>query len=826
MRDTPENPVKSAHYLATLLSTVATACFIAPVSMAAQQTAASRGFEEIVVMARQREERLADVPATITAFSNAEIENAGIQRPEDFVRLTPGVIMTNNVEVGDFSVSIRGINKARDGESNFAFIVDGILLTNPTAFNREFDDLSQIVVMKGPQGALYGRSAIAGAIIVDTERPTNEFEAGGRLTVGNNSTYSGSAFISGPLVDEQLFARLSASYRTTDGTFKNSFRPDTRVDDLENYSVRGRFIWEPSADLKLDAKLNYSEVPEAGGVWFNQSFGFFEDVNDHEFVYFHNVNPLNEQKTFEASLKADYDMDWATLTVWGLYSKIDNFVFADGTFAGSYTFATEPTCIASTAELFADGVTLPPPSFLGPTPFDSALLPLYGPTTCDGYQTQTVEQDDISFEFRLTSPSDQTLRWQVGMYYLDIQREYGLSQGIDNGDDQVVRDLLVPGRTETLIHSDFDTEVISGFGHVFYDVAPDLELAVALRWDREKRKIHSLVPPPSVYPTQYVDFVLPIVAGAGGSPLNPAFGFVDGEIVNSVPDRDATFKHFQPKVSLRWQPQDNLTLFSSWGVGFKSGGFNATGIAEIIDLFINVPIGSQVIQVNDLFRKEVTNAFEAGFKSSLADGRVNLEGSLFYTIVDDMQFFEFLTGPFGVIRAVSNIDKVHIKGLEAGFDAQLDEMFSIYGGASVIDGKIKRHDGRPISVGNEVPYAPKWTANIGVQAIIPTPVDGLDFFSRVDWAWVGPTWFHVIQAQSTTTVFGTQQDYTNTRRDTYNTVNLRAGVQGENWSLIGYAQNLFNEKYLDEVIPLPELGGSNLSPGLRRAYGAELRYRF
>jgi len=131
----------------------------------------SAQLEEVVVTARARSESLQDVPATVTAFTENQIRDGGIQRAEDFVYMTPGVTLVNTVEVGDTQLSIRGINGARDGETNFAFIVDGILYTNPSAFNREYPDLAQIEVLKGPQGALYGRSAAAGAVIMSTKRP-------------------------------------------------------------------------------------------------------------------------------------------------------------------------------------------------------------------------------------------------------------------------------------------------------------------------------------------------------------------------------------------------------------------------------------------------------------------------------------------------------------------------------------------------------------------------------------------------------------------------------------------------------------------------------
>ena len=128
----------------------------------------SFALEEVIVTARRREESLKDVPGTVTALTQAVLESAGVQRAADFIKMTPGVTLVDAAEVGDTQVNIRGINGARDAESSFAYIIDGVLYTNPGAFNREYTDLQQIEVFKGPQGAIYGRNAAAGALLITT----------------------------------------------------------------------------------------------------------------------------------------------------------------------------------------------------------------------------------------------------------------------------------------------------------------------------------------------------------------------------------------------------------------------------------------------------------------------------------------------------------------------------------------------------------------------------------------------------------------------------------------------------------------------------------
>ena len=115
-----------------------------------QAAPAEGALEEIVVTARQREERIENVPVSITAFTAADIRSAGIDRPQDFIALTPGMAQVQTAEVGDLQVTIRGINTGRDAEPNFALVIDGVLQTNPNALNQELANVTQIEVLKGP----------------------------------------------------------------------------------------------------------------------------------------------------------------------------------------------------------------------------------------------------------------------------------------------------------------------------------------------------------------------------------------------------------------------------------------------------------------------------------------------------------------------------------------------------------------------------------------------------------------------------------------------------------------------------------------------------
>ncbi|TDJ43004.1 MAG: TonB-dependent receptor, partial [Gammaproteobacteria bacterium] len=486
---------------------VGAATFLGATFAAVPSFAQDRIIEEILVTARKREEVLTDVPASITVLSGAQLERAGVERVADFIKLVPGMSLVDAAEVGDTQVNIRGINGARDAENSFAFILDGILMTNPAAFNREYINLQQIEVLKGPQGALYGRNAAAGAVIVTTQKPDDTMRFKFKGSAGEDSTYTGVISAMGPLVEGSSYFSVSADWRDTDGFHSNSFTGDDSVDDFESWNINGRLLFEPSDNLTLDFKARYGEV-DAASITFNASFAlpvvaeifgdpnFYEDSNDHDFEFQANIDPQNDQDSLELSGKLDYDADWGTVTAWALYSNIENSLSADGTSGAFGFFIPEPTCRQTTADEFAAGTTLPSPQILAPVPEFSVFGP-YTPVSCDGTQYQERNQEDYSFEVRVASPDDQQLRWLGGLYYLHIDREVGVNLGIDLGFG-VTESLFVPQNglnpTEQLLWDDFETDVYAVFGQLEYDISDTVEIAVALRYDREERDASSKVP--------------------------------------------------------------------------------------------------------------------------------------------------------------------------------------------------------------------------------------------------------------------------------------------------------------------------------------------
>nr|WP_298925398.1 TonB-dependent receptor [uncultured Erythrobacter sp.] len=828
-------------------SFAAIACTSAPAlaqSAPEQPAAEEEDDNAIIVTARRQSERLQDVPASVSVLTADALEKTGAQNAADFSQLTPGVtIVTGTAEAGDTQINIRGINGARDAESSVALVVDGILKTNTAQLNQNQGTLQQVEILKGPQGALYGRNAAAGAIVLSTKKPGDVFEGAVRASYANENTAEGTAYISGPLAQNLGFV-LSGYYRTTDGFFTNEFLNADVVDDQETWSVDGRILANLGEATEIDVKARYSQLRGAS-INFNSSFhlpnfagvnpAFNEDVNDHPFRYYGNIRPTNEQDSFDISAKLEHDFGDFSLTAWALYSDVDQLLTADGTSADFARFinAADPaaqgvvdSCFASTASL--TGFPVNQPGFVGqiPVPFifapaNGSTFGAYSPTTCDGTQLQIRNQSDISGEIRLASSGGGALSWQLGGYFLSIDRETGVSIGGDTGAG-VSRELFnAPGSanpTSLLLADAFDTTVFAVFGNAEYRTG-DFTAGLALRYDIEDRSSESQVPAGALDPFT-------------GGPINPGLAF------GAFAPVEETFRQLQPKVSLSWQPNPDLNFYANWGIGFKSGGFNNQGSSAIIDANFVQFIGADVV-IGDQYDKEVSSAFEAGVKGQFANGAVTFDLAGYYTDIEDMQFFEFFVGSFGLLRVVSNIDEVEVYGIEFNTTAEVVEGWKFFGAVNITESEIKANSSRPTTVGNKSPYTADYTINIGTE--IDTPINNdVNLIMRADYRITGPTWFHSFQDQEAPTIFSGllpisalalpdfvgNANYGVAQREAFGVLNVRAGVEIGDFTASVFAENVLNREYLNEVIPAIEFGGSFISPGARRLIGAEVGFRF
>lgn len=819
-------------------------------AQAVEEQGAASDEGEIIVTARRQNERLQDVPASVSVLTAAALDRSGAAKAEDFVQLTPGVtIVTGTAEAGDTQINIRGINGARDAESSVALVVDGILKTNTAQLNQDQGTLRQVEFLKGPQGAIYGRNAAAGAIVIQTLKPTDTFSGAVKGSYGEHNTWSTSAHVAGPISEGAGFV-VSGLYERSDGFYRNIFLDDRKVvDDHRSWAIDGRVMFGIDSATQFDVKARYSKFNGAS-LPFNAAFAlpnfaavnpaFYEDVNDHRFRFYSNIRATNDQTSFDVSAKIEHEFAAMKLTAWALYSDVEQDLVADGTSAdfARYIAAANPAaqpavnqCFATTAAL--TGFPVNPPGFIGAIPVPFIFAPAngstfgpYSPTTCDGIQYQLRNQKDISGEVRLSSLGEGPFAWQLGAYYLNIDRTVGVSLGADQGQG-VIKQLYNPpssvNPTSLLLADNFDTDVYAAFASVDWKPSSQFTAGIALRYDSEHRRSEPLVP----------NATDPFTGG----PINPGQAF--GPLVS----QSQTFDQLQPKISLSWRPTDRLNLYASWGIGFKSGGFNNQGSAALINANFNDGVTPGTINagvnIDDLYRKERSSAFEVGLKGSLFDNRLTFDLAGFYTRVTDMQFFEFFVGGFGLLRVVSNIDEVDLKGGEINLGLRVIDGWRFFASGNVTDSEIKQNSTRPYTVGNKSPYTADYTINLGTEITAPI-AEAADLIVRADYRITGPTWFSNVQCQDRPSLFSGllpisalalpsfvgDANYCRSQREAFGVLNARAGVQTDRFSVAAFANNMLDRKYLAEVIPAIEFGGSFISPGARRVVGIEAGYKF
>jgi len=210
------------------------------------------GLEEIVVTAQKRAENIRDVPISITSLSSDTMEKAGVTNNLQLTNVVPGLRMER---VGNTTIpAIRGVSTFTTipgAQPNVAMYIDNIYISNPTAGTFDLPDISRVDVLKGPQGTLFGRNATGGAIQVFTRDPDMDSVSGMvNVGYGNFDTLTFKGFLSAPVVEDKLAVSVSGFRETADNYFKNLV-PDVPLQDINNYLVRGKLLFTPTANTRV-----------------------------------------------------------------------------------------------------------------------------------------------------------------------------------------------------------------------------------------------------------------------------------------------------------------------------------------------------------------------------------------------------------------------------------------------------------------------------------------------------------------------------------------------------------------------------------------------
>jgi iron complex outermembrane receptor protein len=727
-----------------LVSTIAlavSALAAAPLAAqdAAQAEAEAEQDEGIVVTGLRRSETLQDTPAAVTAFDSQAITNAGIERPADFIALTPNVNLVETQNAGNAFVVIRGISQNRNSEPSVAVIVDGVQQVNPAQFNQDLFDIEQIEVLKGPQGGLYGRNAIGGAIIITTKKPTDEFS--GNITAGidNGFGYYLRGGISGP-VAENVFFRVAGSYYDTEGFIPNTFLGED-ADPVEDFSLRANLLIEATDRFTIDLRGSLNQL-RTQGLYYN----IVGDVNTVAPVRVNNPGQ-NDRDIYNLSLKLEYAGDNAVLTSISSYDTLEEVLTGDA-------FDFLPIEDSFFFNLFE--------FLLG---------------TGNGFdlnQSQFLDVKAFSQEVRLASPEDgRAFSWMVGGYLIDTERFISTGNMVDTGNG-VFPVFRTPSTNPLNPQFSFladgqENFAWALFANAGYEFSPQFRVDASLRYDRDRRQQTTLTP----------QAFLPVVPGVPQAQ--------SGEV------RTAVFDDWQPKITLTYEPTPDLTIYGGYSRGFRSGGFNQTGVgAEAVN--------NAIAGVGDIFRAETADTFEIGAKAAL--GPVRLGAAAYTTLSKDGYFFVFLAQ--SSTQNLGNIPETRIKGFELEATAEILPDLDINAALGVTDSEIKEFPD-PTVIGNEAPQISRYTINLGMQYAGPIS-DNVDGLLRIDYRRIGKTWW---------------EPFNTTVRDPVDLVDARAGVTIDGVSITAFAANLFDETYNAEFSP-----GGFVFRARPARYGVEIGYKF
>ena len=375
-----------AHHSAILVSLLV--LVLAETAVAAQF---KPQIEEIIVTARGRAENIFDVPDSVTVFDRGMLSSRQVVDFEDIAAATPGVFVINDQDPGTNIITVRGVSTDRLQQASVAYVVDGLALADKELFTQPYYDLERVEILKGPQGALYGKNAIGGVFNLTTRAPTDEFETSAEVEAGNGGNRAVRAAAGGPLAGTKLKFRLAGQVQDWDGWIYNSFLKKT-VDSHNSRNLRLRLAFDPSDETALELRMNVNKE-NSGAAWVssNNVTGRFKGRLDGQAL----TNPFGDYEGrakrhwYELSAKTDVKVGNGT---WTSIVGLDHY-------AKRWT-----------EEL--DFRNDKPITFLGLPFFHDGIQPI----------SQPVDLEFLTAETRYTSADNMPLRWIVGAFAQDTRR--------------------------------------------------------------------------------------------------------------------------------------------------------------------------------------------------------------------------------------------------------------------------------------------------------------------------------------------------------------------------------------------------------------------
>ena len=851
---------------ALLLGASAAVLMMAAPAVAADTTASeaeTSGLrtETIIVTARKTEESIQSVPLTVNALTSAMIEERRVTDVQRIAEETPGLTFDIGLLPNDTRTAIRGVQALR-GRPNVAILVDGIDTSSETIgvagggglVSLRFINPERIEVVKGPQSALYGRSAFSGAINYISRRPSlNGVEGKGSLEIGSFGEREIKVMMSGPLA-EGLAIGAAIGRWEYDGQYSNRV---TGADVGGGESTGGAFelLYKPGDSFSAFLRVQYSDeqydqparafvssvdqqtgrpnpanlgvlrpdpAPRAASNFAPFGFTIAGDlstaaaVRNREITYSRDPYSGEEFPGFGIeAMRGSLELKWNT-----------GF--------GEFLSLTGVTDATTTLREDFDHT-----DFRIPTAPLAAYAPLVGPYTSfyrafglpvpvggiPAYSLQAMV--DEKFDIQQQS---QELRWQhaVGrwdftldaLFFHEKVTQFNAAQfWMREGQDPNLALIIAVGRggggtpdgrgfkpqpTRPTLPTPFpqrisrDTTSSSIAGSIAVDITPRINARLDVRYITEEIEYQGNPFDPFVVRT--LGFPIPFVPPGSPAALANALSNTTATVRNTVKDDAVT-----PNLSLTWQATDNHLIYFNYGEGFKPGGIDTT------DSNGDIRDGA--------YKPEKLITYEIGSKNTLLDGALILNGAIFFNTYKDQQV-GYVQSVNGIpISITENIGESESKGVEVSADWQATDMLRLSAAYTYTNAEFTDYvTGRPgfverietgtalgVFTGKKTPLTPEH--NLLVSARLEGDVGALE----------GWTWYGDLSARYQSKRFISQTNLA--FLPAFWEADLRAGISDGDWSIDAAVNNLFDDDTPKNAISTVDYGFFDLgSNNLPRAY--------
>lgn len=774
---------------------------IALMGVASQLHAQAPRLEEIIVTAQKTVTMLQETPISMTAVTGEKLQEAGIARIEELQGFVPNLQMT---ETGiSTQIYIRGIGTGNNQgfEQSVGQYIDGIYYGRQQLLRAPFMDMEQVEILRGPQSILFGKNSIAGAMSLMTGRPKIDFEGVASLAVGDYGMREVNLMMTGGIT-ENVSARFAYRHFEEDGFVTNTFKgvDEPRKDDdairlvlswtpddweirfkaeRDTFDTDGRqidiiqddiaclpFDLDPSSPIACGQNEYVTETPPIPGATFSQILGLLGHpggITETELDYNRQADgpEFSYNELFNYTLIADYD--WNDYTV----SFVTGYV--------GYEFTEECDC-----------------DFIGAPVFTLRL---------------EEEYKQLSQEFRIVSPGDETIDWIGGLFFQTSELDY-------NGGLTVPSNSVLAAVSPALapLANNFgprnyqsDSDLWAIFAQVKWNVTDEFNITVGARYTEEDKDASRIIeiydldtnqPICDYAETGVCDSIAPTLWFAVFGVQNEQFGA--GHNLSGSRNEGS----FTPLITAQWDVTESTMLYATYTTGFKAGGFDAR--ANNVDSWE--------------FENEDATTVEIGSKHSLLDGAMELNISLYHTQYDDLQIAQF-DGTLGF--NVGNAAETTVQGVEVDMRWALTENLTATSAFAYLDHTFddfrngncynrQTPDGVVFAglnlcdyTGKSGQYTPETSGFLTLDHEMELGSGGWTLKSTLDLVYSAKHNVHVNLDPAYTI-------------DGYTKVNVRAALRSESWELAVRGDNITDEDVLTYVGNTP-LSGSTF--GTNTYYG-------